>query len=544
MPLRDSKFAAGAKAARHEFFAPIPDGPLTPVALGIHSTAAQFTVGAFLYAIGGQIRYHAASTAHTLSAVHATGIGAWLGATVFIDEEGVISTQGNPDTGDQDHASEAAAFTSLDAMNDAPPIGKIPIGTITLETNAADWDGNTDAFDEADLVSSNLLGYKGDRRLGTYKPGWNFQVTAVRTNCRKTSGIGHIELLSPDATYTGMLTECRIEVDRRTVADAAVIKLRFGEFDYAIAGVVYHKAASKEVVFTAAHAVSLDKWGGILFQVDSAGAISTKAVLTPQIYTNEADARANVPAPDASKVAIATLIVEADAGEWLANTDDIVTASDLEEFDLLPVTLDRIQAGAALAIDATPEKFQVGAHSIVVDGVKYSKSAATAIVFSAAHVCALDKFLAILVEEDTAGVVTTKVPLVDGRSQTASQGFDDSTAAVNALPPETPGKKRVGYILIEADGTTWTANTDDMTAASDVDNATFVSDVVPTNSIFAVEAAVFVAETPTDAALATKTDPRRGTDQMLALLGGTTLVAARPQVAIEYRPWPLSGDVS
>ena len=103
-------------------------------------------------------------------------------------------------------------------MIDAPAAGKIPIGTITLETNAADWDGNTDAFDEADLVSANLLGFFGDRRIGTYKPGWNYQISAVRTNCRKLSGICHVEVQAPDNTYTGMLTECRIEPDVRAVA--------------------------------------------------------------------------------------------------------------------------------------------------------------------------------------------------------------------------------------------------------------------------------------------------------------------------------------
>ncbi|KKK93356.1 hypothetical protein LCGC14_2693680, partial [marine sediment metagenome] len=163
---------------------------------------------------------------------------------------------------------------------------------------------------------------------------------------------------------------------------------------------------------------------------------------------------------------------------------------------------------------------------------------------TAAHVCALDKFLAILVEINPAGTVATKVPLVDGRSQTASQGFDDGTLAVAALPPVTPGKVALGYILIEADGTTWTAQTDDMTAAGDVDTATFVSYAVPTPDIFAAEAALFAAETPTDATLATLADPRRGTDQMLVLLGGTTGTVKAPQVTVEYRPWPLSGDVS
>ncbi len=544
MSIRDAKFDQGTKGIRHEFFPRIPDGPLTPVALSINGTPEDFDVGAFLYAINGYIFYHAATTGHSLSAVHATGIAKWLGATVFIDAAGTITTLGNPDTGDQDHATEAAAFTSLDAMIDAPAAGKIAIGTITLETNAADWDGNTDAFNEADLVSANLLGFKGDRRLGTYKPGWNYQVTAVRTNCREASGVKHLEVAAPDNTFTGMITECRIEVDIRTVA-AVPTELRFGEFDYAIAGVVYHKNASKEVAFTAAHVVSLDSWGAVLFQINAAGTISTKVVGTPQAYATEALARAAVPAPDASNVAIATLIIESDAGTWTANTDDIKAAGDLESFDLLPVTQDRLLGAAGLAIDSgEKEDFIVGAFDFVIDGVKYSKGAATGIDFSAAHVCALDKWLAILVEINAAGTVATKVPLVDGRSQTASQGFDSGTLAIAALPPVTPGQVALGYILIEADGTTWTANTDDMEDGTDLDVATFVSYAVPTPDIFAAEGALFAAETPTDAVLATTSDPRRGTDQILALIGGTTGVVKAPQVAIEYRPWPVSGDVS
>jgi hypothetical protein len=271
-------------------------------------------------------------------------------------------------------------------------------------------------------------------------------------------------------------------------------------------------------------------------------------VATPQAYTNEATARAAVPAPDSGNIAIATLIVEADAGDWVANTDDIKTAGDLEAFDLLPVTQDRLLSAAGLQIDdEEAADFEVGGggtFTYVINGVMYTKTAENGIDFTAAHVCALDKFLAILVEINAGGTVATKVPLVDGRSQTASQGFDTGTEAIAALPPVTPGKVKLGYILIEADGTTWTANTDDMTAGGDVDNATFVDEAVPTNEIFAAQQGLFATETPTDATLAALADPRRGTDQMLVMMGGTTGTVRDPQVVVEYRPWPVSGDVS
>jgi hypothetical protein len=546
MAIKDSKIHYAAKIGRQVYRPRIPDGVLTPVAITVNGTPEQFDVSAFLYALGGSIYYHAASTAHALSAVHATGIAKWLGALVMVDRAGTISTLGDPDTGDQDHATEAAALASLVGLT---PAGKVAIGTITLLTGSLDWDGNTDAFDEADLVASNLLGYQGDRRLGQYLPGGEYQIAGVKAFARAASGVANLEVVTARPGYTGILTHPRLEVDTRTVAGAAV-KMRHGDFDYAINGVVYHKSAAYDLAFTAAHVVALNQWGAILFQINAAGTISTKVgeatATTPLDYATEALARAAAPAPDASNAAIALLIVEADAGTWTANTDDLLAAGDLEAFDILPELHDRLITGPALALDeAEEEDFQVGDFTYIIDGVKYTKTAADGIDFTAAHVCTALKFLAILVEIDAAGTVATKVPLVDGRSQTAAQGYDTAPEAIAALPPQTPGKVALGYILVNADAGNWTANTDDMEPTAtpgDLTSVLFHSYTAPVNDVFAVQAGTIVTNVWTDETLATRRQALRGANQFLVLLSGTTGIITDPEIAIEYRPYPMAAE--
>lgn len=548
MALTDSKVHRLARFARHHFRPNrIKDGVLTPVAITINGTSEDFDVSAFMYAIDGQIYYTAAQTGLSLSAIHATGIAKWLGVLVTINKAGTIATIGNPDTGDQDHATEAAALASL--VNLAP-VGTIGIGTITLLTAAADWDGNTDAFDEADLAASNLLGYTPDKRWATFQPGGGFLVTAVRPSCRSKSGIAQVQVVTTNQGLNGILTKPALEVDARTVAAATNVKLRVGHFDYVINGVPYHKDPEIAIAFTAAHVVALDQWGAVLVQIDADGTVSTKVgeatQTTPMDYDNAAAAIAALPTPDAGNVAVGYVLVEADAGTWTANTDDLIAASDLESVEIYEYGQNRLLSTPALALDeAEEEDFQVGTFTYVIDGVTYTKTGADGIDFTSAHVCALNKFLAVLVEINVAGTVATRVPLVDGRSQTASQGFDTYTAAVAALPPATPGSLAIGYIVIEADASTWTANTDDMEAGTDVDNATFKSLAVPPNTLFAAQGQVFNTNLQTPATLGP--DQAAAGDQngqILALVAGATGFVGEPELDIEYRPYPVQGDAA
>ncbi len=97
-----------------------------------------------------------------------------------------------------------------------------------------------------------------------------------------------------------------------------------------IGGVSTTKATTDNLTFTAAHAVSLDKFGTILIQINTGGTISTKVAKTPQDYATAALALDVLPAPDADNVALGYITIQADGTEWLANTDDMTDASDLD----------------------------------------------------------------------------------------------------------------------------------------------------------------------------------------------------------------------
>lgn len=116
-------------------------------------------------------------------------------------------------------------------------------------------------------------------------------------------------------------------------------------------------------------------------------------------------------------------------------------------FEASRANRNRLRKTAALAIDATPEKFQVSAFSYSIDGAEYVKAAATAIDFTAAHPVEQGKYGAVLVEISTAGAVSTKI---SGATQTTIQGYATSALAVAALPSETAGKRAIGYIVIHA----------------------------------------------------------------------------------------------
>jgi hypothetical protein len=562
MSVTDNKLSKNSQAARSRFiFRPVMDGVLTAPAITANADPTKFDVSAFVYRLGGQVYAKAATTANVFSAIHATGIGAWLGIGLYIDERGTLSTLASPNTGDQDYGTEALALASIPVSTRT----SLLIGTFTLRTNLADWDANTDSLAAADLLSSNLLGFQPDRRLAKVNFDANMQVAALSTDCKSYTATAYVQALVTHEGFNGPVTNPNVEVDRRTVADATVTKLRCGAFDYMIDGVLYHTDAQKEIAFSAAHVVALDKWGAILLQINAAGTISTKVSgatqTTPQTYTNSASARAALPDPTAGSVGFAVLVVEAGAAAWDANTDDIVAASDLEAFDLFGFCTDRALDDVTLGIDAVPEKFTIAAFDFSIGGVKYAKTAATAITFSAAHVCAIGKYLAILVQIVAAGTVSTRVPLIDGRSQTASQGFDSYDAAVAALPNTENGKLAVGYIVVQAGAAAWDANTDDMTPGSDLTNVWFVGfktnqrngvagvETTNQNALWPVSAAAFAAETVTDAAFDGGSDPRPMRtfgDGTVALYLGATVTGAvgLPSAMLTMRPFPLDGETA
>lgn len=121
----------------------------------------------------------------------------------------------------------------------------------------------------------------------------------------------------------------------------------------------------------------------------------------------------------------------------------------------------------ALAISATAEKFKTTqTAAFLVGGVSHTKAATDDLVFTAAHVITASKFGVILVQINAAGTVSTKVPA-------SPQAYDDAPTALAALPSADVGNVALGYIAIENNAGDWTANTDDLTNASDVTTAAF-----------------------------------------------------------------------
>jgi len=127
---------------------------------------------------------------------------------------------------------------------------------------------------------------------------------------------------------------------------------------------------------------------------------------------------------------------------------------------------------AGLAIHSTPEQFKTTNRFVGrLNGETFGKAATTGLTFTANHVVTASKYGAILVQITPAGVVSTKV---GETTQTTAMAYNTAALAIAALPAVDTGNVAMGYILINNNAGTWTANTDDMTAASDVTSATFV----------------------------------------------------------------------
>lgn len=545
----------------------LPDGVLQRPTVSVNvGTPATFDVTAFSYCIDGQVYTTAAIVAQVFSAIHATGIGAWLGIGLYIDANARVLTQAFPNTGDQDYGTEALALASIPRRLG----GYVRFATITLLTTAADWDANTDDLNAADLAAANLLGEYVDRRWSITRPDVNFTVLQAQTRTRGVvAGTIQAEIYAGKqaSDWNQMLTDPVLEVDRRTVADATVTKLRFGAFDCLVDGVLYHAEPQKQLAFTAAHPVTADKWGAILLlYTPSTGVYSTLITgatqTTTQAFSNSAAARALLPAVPAGKIAIGILVIEAKNATWTANTDDLVAASDLEAFDLVPALPDRVLSDVALAYDvAEPEDFNVTEFTAAFAGVKITKAAAAGIDFSAAHAVTASKFLAILVGMTAAGTVSTRVPLIDGRSQTSAQGFDSFDLAVAALPTPAAGVLPIGMIVIEADSGGWTANTDDMIAGSDCTNAWLVGFTTEQvlalvgagiassgkNALWPVTGAAFASNQQTDTDSVSDLRFQRGwADGALAIFWAakTDAVAPAPECTVVQRPWAAGGEAT
>lgn len=127
-----------------------------------------------------------------------------------------------------------------------------------------------------------------------------------------------------------------------------------------------------------------------------------------------------------------------------------------------------------LAITAAAEKFKTAAASFyAVAGVLKTKAATDNLVFSSAYTVNLaagattNHWGAFLVQINAAGTISTK-------AVSADQDYATEALAVAALPDPDAAQVALGYITIRSKASAaWTANTDDMTDASDVTTADF-----------------------------------------------------------------------
>ncbi len=136
---------------------------------------------------------------------------------------------------------------------------------------------------------------------------------------------------------------------------------------YRIGGVYYTKAATDNLVFSAAYTINTAQaagqfWGAFLVQIDAADTITTKAVAADQVFVSQAAALAAVPAPDAGNIELAVISVQSKVNvKWTATTDDMTAASDaaastFTDADTLSAddtTSTQITTDSLIRIDAT-----------------------------------------------------------------------------------------------------------------------------------------------------------------------------------------------
>lgn len=165
-----------------------------------------------------------------------------------------------------------------------------------------------------------------------------------------------------------------------------------------------------------------------------------------------------------------------------------------------------VRGNPTFAVSATAERFKTTVAITGYNGTVFVKKAATDnLTFTAAHVITAAKFGIILIELDDDGTVDTRVPASTQAYNSAALALAQLAALKTASL--AAGSIPIGYIEIENNTGDWTANTDDLTDASDVTTAAFTnfSDVKVLTGAAVTEWQVI--DTFTDAAAFTLTAP-------------------------------------
>jgi hypothetical protein len=173
--------------------------------------------------------------------------------------------------------------------------------------------------------------------------------------------------------------------------------------------------------------------------------------------------------------------------------------NDLRTF----LTSDAIINATTLSVGSTAENIASTAFQFQIDGVPAAKAAVTAgTAFTAADTintaAAAGSFWGVwLVQITAAGTISTKSPGAD-------QVYADEATAIAALPATDAANASMGYVTVQSNaGATWTAQTDDLTPASDCLDSNFY------NTASGVPAAISDSSSTTasNPAAVTATDP-------------------------------------
>jgi len=125
-----------------------------------------------------------------------------------------------------------------------------------------------------------------------------------------------------------------------------------------VRGATITKAAADNLVFTAADTINTasgagDFWGAWKVELGLDGTVYTHSVAADQAYANEAAAIAALPATTTGRAFLGYITVEANNGaDWVANTDDLTIASDVQAANFVDnavVTDVAVVAGAVAA---------------------------------------------------------------------------------------------------------------------------------------------------------------------------------------------------
>ena len=144
-----------------------------------------------------------------------------------------------------------------------------------------------------------------------------------------------------------------------------------------------------------------------------------------------------------------------------------------------------VVSSPTIAIGSTDTNWKTATFTYRINGTNYTKATVAAgAAFTANHVVNLDTWGVIFLYIDAAG---TQFSYINAATQTTAQAYASHALAMAVTKPAGtitgPNKLYIGKIIIEADGSSWTANTDNLTKASELEAVGFYSEITPYNDI-------------------------------------------------------------